>query len=360
MTRAPANKFIRLTNLIIRIIQFCASALILGIFSYFLAVLADHDMEIGRWMKAVEGLSGAATLYTLLASIFTLWLGGIRFFAALAMFLDLCFVAVFIALAVMTRDGAHSCTGFVNTPLGSGDSDNHAPGYGKGGFGTGAGQNLTFMPNLGFACRLQKGTFAVSIIGIFLFIASLYPQLLYARQHKRAQRYGPSPANNYTSGPAPKSRWRFGRKETPAQDYPGVGTPVAPIPLRSSSEMATGAGEKPSRYARFFTRSKKAEATASDDESKLTGGPAEGSGNGKATGVGSPYGYNYTTPGYGYGNTTGMGAADGAADTTGQGSTPYTGYAQYGYGQSGVDAGVLSHGYGSSTADAYRPNGGNF
>lgn len=37
---------LRLFNEAIRIVQFGASAIILGVYSYFLAVLADHDLPI--------------------------------------------------------------------------------------------------------------------------------------------------------------------------------------------------------------------------------------------------------------------------------------------------------------------------
>lgn len=111
---------IRFFNLAIRVLQFLDAAVILGIFSYFLAVQSQHNQPIPTWMKAVEGLSGAATLYGLLGSLFTCCVGGLAFFAFLAIVLDVCFIGAMIAIAVMTRDGTQSCSGNVNTPLGSG------------------------------------------------------------------------------------------------------------------------------------------------------------------------------------------------------------------------------------------------
>lgn len=150
----------------IRVLQFLAGAVMLGIFSYFLAVLSNHHLPIAQWIRAVEGLAGAATLYALLGSIFTICLGGIMFFGLVGMVLDVCFVGASVAIAVMTRDGTQTCSGDVTTPLGNGPSDSSASGYGSNGFGFGSGETVTYMPNLGLACRLEKTVFAVSIISM--------------------------------------------------------------------------------------------------------------------------------------------------------------------------------------------------
>lgn len=141
---------LRFFNLAIRVLQFLDAAVILGIFSYFLAVQTRHDQTIPQWMKATEGLSGAATLYGLLGILFTCCLGGIAFFAAVAIILDICFVGAMVAIAVMTRDGTQKCNGNVKTPLGTGNSDDESA------------SNVTY----GFVCELQKVAFAVSIIGM--------------------------------------------------------------------------------------------------------------------------------------------------------------------------------------------------
>jgi hypothetical protein len=154
-----------LAHFALRILQFCASAIILGIFAYFLAVLADHNLHTAAWVGAVAGIAGAATLYALLASI-CVPLGKKPFFAALGMIFDAAFLAAFIAIAIMTRDGSNRCSGLVNTPLGRGNADGNAPGYGDNGFGLGGGRRMTFLPHLRFVCRLQKAAFTVSIIGM--------------------------------------------------------------------------------------------------------------------------------------------------------------------------------------------------
>lgn len=141
-------------------IEFCCAAIILGIYSYFLSALADRNAPIYTWAKAVEGISGAAVLYTIFAVVLTCCLGGKMFFAFLAILLDLLFCAGFVALAVLTRDGAHSCSGRVNTPLGSG------PSHSKEGFGSnGQGKQITYAASLGTACRLNTACFAVSLLG---------------------------------------------------------------------------------------------------------------------------------------------------------------------------------------------------
>jgi hypothetical protein len=143
---------------------FCCAAIILGIYSYFLSVLADRNLPIAIWKKAVEGLSGSAVLYMIFAVVLTCCLGGISFFAFLAIVLDVLFVGAMLAIAVLTRDGASSCQGNVNTPLGNGPSNSKDPGYGRGGFGFGGDNNVTYAPNLHLACRLNTTAFAVSII----------------------------------------------------------------------------------------------------------------------------------------------------------------------------------------------------
>ncbi|KAK2776723.1 hypothetical protein FQN52_003290 [Onygenales sp. PD_12] len=335
---SAGGAFIRLTNFILRILQLCCSIIVLGIFSYFLAVLADHDIHIVRWIKAVEGLAGAATAYTIAATAFTLCIGGIWFFAALGMFLDICFIGAFIAIAAMTRNGTQTCSGFVNTPLGSGEAGKGGAGYGKGGFGSGDGKNFTYMPDLGFACRLEKGVFAVAIIGCILFALSLYPQVLYARHHKRAKRYGPSPANDYGK----RSFWSFRRRRgAPTDTDPASGAAVGSYPLQTNGENGPEPYEKPpsSRYGGFFGRGKKSTAVATDPKVHDEG--YNGYGN-------SAYAYNpsaATAPMPAVGNEVGgtTSGAPGSARGRGTGS----GYANYGYGQSAVADSGYSHGYGS-------------
>jgi hypothetical protein len=158
---AISGAILKLLQTFLYAIEFGCAAIILAIYSYFLSVLADRNIGIPTWEKAVEGISGAAVLYLIFAVLLTCFLGGKTIFAFLAIVLDILFCGAFIAIAVLTRDGgARSCSGNnVHTPLGNGQSS------AKSGYGAGRNRNTTFSVSLGTACRLNKAAFAVSIIG---------------------------------------------------------------------------------------------------------------------------------------------------------------------------------------------------
>ena len=148
-------------SMFLRIIEFCCAAIILGIFSYFLATLHNHGLHIDTYIRAVEGISGAAVIYTLFALLLVCCLGGIAFFSILGMVLDLAFTGAFIYIAWATRGGASSCKGNVNTPFGSGNTNiDNTVSNGNGGF--------TRLPSLKTACRLETATFAVAIVGMYV------------------------------------------------------------------------------------------------------------------------------------------------------------------------------------------------
>jgi len=208
---AFGGTFLKLFQTVLYALEFCCAAIILGIYSYFLSVLADRDITIGQTLQAVEGISGAAVLYTIFAVLLTCFLGGKTFFACLGVILDILFAGGFIAIAVLTRDGAKSCSGNVKTPIGNGASGS------KDGF-TGNGDNqYTFSVSLGTACRLNTAVFAVAILGAALFLISALVQLALARHHRKEKRFGPSPANNYTRGSGVKF-WQRRRKNRPVRD----------------------------------------------------------------------------------------------------------------------------------------------
>ncbi|KAI9792932.1 MAG: hypothetical protein M1816_001254 [Peltula sp. TS41687] len=188
----------------LRLLQLLSSIVILAIFSYFLASLSRHHMRQAGWVKAVEGIAGAAVLWTLVATLLTCFVGGLTAFGALALLLDLLLLGGMVAVAIMTRGGARSCKGDVSTPLGDGNT--RRPGPSKLNMGT-----PPFTPNYKAACRMEKAVFAVSIILIGLFLLTALLQVLLVRHHKKEKRYGPSPANGYTSGSGKKSF--FGRKK---------------------------------------------------------------------------------------------------------------------------------------------------
>lgn len=166
----------------------------MGIYSWFLAILAHDNLHISTWKKAVEGLAGAATLYTIFAICLTCCLAGVTVFSFLGLVLDICFVGCMIAIAIMTRNGANSCSGSnVHSPLGSGNSHDNASGTSH---------------NIGYNCTLNKVAFAVSIIGAFFFLVTALMQIALVRHHKKEKRYGPSPDNNYTSGYGKRKLWQ--------------------------------------------------------------------------------------------------------------------------------------------------------
>lgn len=82
-------------------------------------------------------MAGAAVIYTAFAVILTCFLGGISFFAFLAIVLDICFLGCFIAIAILTRRGAHSCGRANPSPIGSG---HHT------------------------SCQLERAAFAVAVV----------------------------------------------------------------------------------------------------------------------------------------------------------------------------------------------------
>lgn len=194
---------LRLFQTFLYALLFCCAGIILGIFSYFLSVLADRNRHIETQWKAVEGLSGAAVLYLIFAVGLTCCLGGISFLAFLAIFLDICFVGCMIAIAVMTRHGAGSCKGLVHTPIG----------YGAANQGGSFDHEVTYSVTFGTACKLNTACFAVSIIAAVLFLITAALQVALVRHHKKEKRFGPSPDNNYTSGYGSKKRGLFSRKK---------------------------------------------------------------------------------------------------------------------------------------------------
>ncbi|TVY37865.1 hypothetical protein LOCC1_G007583 [Lachnellula occidentalis] len=194
----------------LRIIEFCCAAIILGIFSYFLAVLSNHDLGISTYVKAVEGISGAGVLYTIFALCLVCCLGGIAFFSFLGMVLDLAFTGAFIYIAYATRHGANSCSGIVNTPLGTGNAGtNERISNGSGG--------SVHLPQLHTACKLNTACFAVSIIAAVFFFLSIFMELALARHHKREKAYGPSPNNGYTAGTPKRKFWQRKPKNRDAE-----------------------------------------------------------------------------------------------------------------------------------------------
>ena len=140
----------------IRGVQFCCSALILGVYSYFLAALHNHNLRTTTDIRAVEGISGVAVLYTIAALLLLCCLAGYAFTSFVAIVLDVAFIGAFIYVAVANKHGASSCQGYVDTPFGRGQSDNVVN----------SDDGFTALPSFRTACRLQTACLAVAIIAM--------------------------------------------------------------------------------------------------------------------------------------------------------------------------------------------------
>jgi len=177
------NLLLKGSSWFLRFVEFCCATIILGIFAYFISALRSHHQHVPTWIRAVTGISGAAMLYTLFALFLVFCLGGIAIFSAMGMLLDLAFLGAFIYLAYATRHGSSSCSGNVNTPLGSGNTNtgNQVPFQ-----NTPGGVHL---PSLKTSCRLNKACFAVAIVGLVFFFLSIFAELalIWNRRRQKTQ-----------------------------------------------------------------------------------------------------------------------------------------------------------------------------
>lgn len=140
----------------IRGIQFGCAALVLGVYSYFLASLANHKLPISTSIRAVGGIAGVAVLYTLSALLLLCCVAGLTLTSFLAVVLDVAFIGAFIYVAVANKGGASSCDGYVDTPFGKGKAADVVEGS----------DGFTALPSFRVACRLQSACLAVSIIAM--------------------------------------------------------------------------------------------------------------------------------------------------------------------------------------------------
>jgi len=191
---------------------------------------------------------------------------------------DILCAGAMLAIAVMTRDGASSCTGDVQTPLGNGPSDS------KEGFGSnGQGNQITYSASLGSICRLNTACFAVSILGAALLLISALVQFCLGRKHKKEKRFGPSPANGYTKGSGVKF-WRRNRRTKGLRD-PEVG---AIPPATGGLAAPVGHDYRPS-HDTAYTGSTVASPHATHEHKTVTGGYHT-----------APIGTHHTTPATNY------------------------------------------------------------
>ncbi|KAF1826283.1 uncharacterized protein K489DRAFT_419545 [Dissoconium aciculare CBS 342.82] len=276
---------LRLFQSFLYLLAFCCAAIILGIYSYFLAVLADRDRPIFRETKAVEGISGVAVIYTIFAVLLTCCLGGVSFFAFLAIVLDIAFIGGFIALAVLTRDGSRSCSGIVSTPLGTG------PDYFRFGFSSNGvqGNEVTYGVQLGTACRMNKACFAVAIVGAIVFLITAIMQVVLVRHHKKEKRFGPGPSNGYTSGSS-RRKGLFARKNKNATREAELGTAAG------AGTLGVAHPDTRPSHDTAYTGTTVGGATGVHEKVEPTGAHTGYYTQPTGTGAVNPYGYNTAAP----------------------------------------------------------------
>lgn len=149
--RDKSGLTLRALQWFVRGVQFLSCAVVLALFSYFLAIAAQHHYDIPTWAKAVEGISGVGVIYTFLGLLFLCCLAGHPFTSSVAILLDILFIGAFIYVAQANREGANSCTNTVNTLFGT-----HPASYNLG----------EGLPNFRQLCQMQKAVLAVSIIAM--------------------------------------------------------------------------------------------------------------------------------------------------------------------------------------------------
>ncbi|OAA66100.1 hypothetical protein ISF_03938 [Cordyceps fumosorosea ARSEF 2679] len=217
MSRGGTALGLKTLQWLIRSVQLLCSVIILGIYSYLLAALSNHNLPTPTKVRAVEGIVGVAAAYALLGLLLLCCLAGRTLTSFAAMCLDFAFLCAYIFVAVANKDGAGSCTGEVTTVFGKG----------KAGDTLDAGGGFTKIPSYRSACKLETACLAIAIIAIFFYIFSIFIELALGRNHQREKRlansppppmqmpYAQGPYDNYQPGPdqpeSPRRRGFLGR-----------------------------------------------------------------------------------------------------------------------------------------------------
>ena len=117
MNRLKRSALYKIFLRFIRVLQFLSATISLGMFSSRVYKVLKLVKRVNSATGAVEGILAAAVLYTILATIIQLALRkkAPKWLRWLLVFLDICFVGAFIAVAVLTRPGGPSgpCTSSV-------------------------------------------------------------------------------------------------------------------------------------------------------------------------------------------------------------------------------------------------------
>ncbi|KAF3761978.1 hypothetical protein M406DRAFT_85089, partial [Cryphonectria parasitica EP155] len=163
-------------------LQLACAAVILGIYSYFLATMLDHELTLPTSVKAIEGISAAATLYAV-AGVLLVWCcAGHAATSFIAMLIDLGLTAAYIYVAVANRAGASSCSGSsgVDSPYGSG-SASATP-------SSSAGSAVVRLPTYGVACRMETACLAAACAAAVSLPLSILLEFGMNRGRRRASR----------------------------------------------------------------------------------------------------------------------------------------------------------------------------
>lgn len=144
-------------------VQLAASAVVLGITSYSLASLLRAGLAVPTSVKAVEGISAAAAVYTALGVLLACCCCcRCTPLALLTAAVDVGLAAAFVYVAVANRGGASACAGDdVGTVYGSGAAS-ATPAAGGGGDGSG----VLGLPTYGMACRLETACLAAACVAM--------------------------------------------------------------------------------------------------------------------------------------------------------------------------------------------------
>jgi hypothetical protein len=150
-----------------RAIEFGCSVVILAVYTYYLATMVNHSMNIPTSVKAVEGISAVGTLYTLVGILLVCCCAGHPAPSFISLVLDIALAGAYIYVAVANRDGAGSCTGSnVNTVYGSGDAGATPDGSSNGVTGVPGVSGVTQLPTFQLACQLEMACIIVSCVAM--------------------------------------------------------------------------------------------------------------------------------------------------------------------------------------------------
>ncbi|KAK6519752.1 hypothetical protein TWF506_000051 [Arthrobotrys conoides] len=209
----------KLLSTTFRVLQFLGTLFNTGCLTYFIVRLANRNLISGRAL-AVEIISGAGLLWSVFALVFSVCLLQKSFFQFFTVIGDALFVGGFIAVSVLLRD---SWDGDCSS------SNLFVPWLQRGG------------NNLVANCRIIKGIFITSIILCVLFFLTILTAFLAHKSSKKDRAYGPSPANNYTSGRGKRHKNRD--IESAAVAGPALAPPVTDNRVSHDSKY-TDATEK--------------------------------------------------------------------------------------------------------------------